>query len=427
MTKASHPSGLSWQLPLPPNALKTFDVSKIRLDFPILTQQVKNKPLVYLDNAATSQKPQLVIDALNKYYVATNSNIHRGVHTLSQEATDAYEDARKKIRIFINAKEDREIIFVRSTTEGINLLAQTYGRKNVGKQDEIVISAMEHHSNIVPWQMLCREKGAHLRVIPMNNRGELILDEYEKLLNNRTRLVSVTHVSNVLGTLNPISEIVRLAHCRGIPVHLDGAQAVPHLKIDVGKIKCDFYTFSGHKLFGPTGVGVFYGKADLLEGLPPYQGGGGMVKLVTFEKTTYADIPNRFEAGTPNISGSIGLGAAVEYLNKIGLDEAAIYEENLLSYATQALSEVPGLRLIGTAKSKIGVLSFVLDEVHPHDIGTILDGDGIAVRTGHHCAQPVMRYFEIPATTRASIAFYNTKEEIDILIQGIHKVLEVFH
>ena len=425
MSTAPHTIELPRPLPLP-DASKPFDVFRVRADFPILARQVQGKPLAYLDNAATAQKPQAVIDALSGYYATENANIHRGVHTLSQVATDAYEGAREKIRIFLNAAEDREIIFVRGTTEGINLVAQTYGRQHVREGDEIVISALEHHSNIVPWQMLCGEKGARLRVIPMNDRGELLLDAYEKLLNDRTRLVSVVHVSNALGTLNPVSEIVWLARQKGIPVHLDGAQAAPHLKVDVRKLDCDFYTFSGHKLFGPTGIGVLYGKADLLNAMPPYEGGGSMIRSVTFEETTYADLPNRFEAGTPHIAGGIGLGVAVDYLGRIGLDAAAIYEEGLLTYATQALSEVPGLKLIGTARCKVGVLSFVLDGVHPHDIGTILDQEGVAVRTGHHCAQPVMRHFGIPATTRASIAFYNTREEIDALIQGLHKVIEVF-
>ena len=403
-----------------------FDAEAVRSDFPVLKQMVKGKPLVYLDNAATTQKPRHVIGAIQSYYSFENANVHRGVHHLSQVATDSYEGARHKVRQFLNAAHDKEIVFVRGTTEGINLVAQTFGRQNVGRGDEILISEMEHHSNIVPWQMLCEENGATLRVIPINDRGELLMEEYEKLLTPRTKLVSVAHVSNVLGTLNPVYDIVNLAHECGIPVLFDGAQAVPHLEVDVQDLDCDFYVFSSHKLYGPTGVGVLYGKAKHLEAMPPYQGGGSMIRSVTFEKTTYADPPNKFEAGTPPISGGIGLGAAIDYLAQIGLDHAAAHEADLLSYATQVLSEIPGLRLIGTAREKVSVLSFVLEGVHPHDIGTILDQQGVAVRAGHHCAQPLMRRYGIDATTRAAIACYNTKSDIDAMVRGLYKVLEIF-
>jgi cysteine desulfurase/selenocysteine lyase len=403
-----------------------FDVEKIRADFPILATTVHGKPLVYLDNAATTQKPRVVIDALRTYYEAQNANIHRGVHLLSERATVAYEGAREKVRAFLNAASVKEIIYVRGATEGINLVAQTYGRTNVGAGDEIVISAMEHHSNIVPWQMLCAEKGATLRVVPMNDAGELDLAAYAALLGPKTKLVAVVHVSNALGTINPVKRMVALAHAQGIPVLLDGAQAAPHLKLDVRDLDCDFYVLSGHKLFGPTGIGVLYGKEALLEKMPPYQGGGDMIRSVTFEKTTYNDLPYKFEAGTPHIEGGIGLGAAIDYLN--GLDWAAVaaYEHDLLVYGTQELAKVPGLRLIGTAQEKTGVLSFVLEGIHPHDIGTILDSQGIAIRTGHHCAQPVMERFHIPATARASLAFYNTRAELDALVKGIRKVQEMF-
>ena len=402
------------------------DVARIRGDFPILKQTVNGKPLVYLDNAATSQKPQSVIDALVRYYSTENSNVHRGVHTLSQMATDDYEEARSKVRRFINAGDDREIIFVRGTTEGINLVAQTFGRQNTQEGDEIIISAMEHHSNIVPWQMLCEERGAKLRVIPINDAGELLIDEYEKLLNPRTKLVSIVHVSNALGTINPVKQIVDMAHAQGVPVLLDGAQAAPHGTVDVSDLDCDFYAFSGHKVYGPTGIGVLYGKAELLEAMPPYQGGGEMIKSVTFEKTIYNILPHKFEAGTPNIAGPIGLGAAIDYITDLGLDRIGAYEHQLLEYGTELLSGLSNIRMIGTAKEKSGILSFVMEGVHPHDIGTILDTEGIAVRTGHHCAQPVMERFGIAATARASLAFYNTKEEIDALVKGIDQVLEVF-
>jgi cysteine desulfurase/selenocysteine lyase len=403
-----------------------FDVAKIREDFPILKQLVHGKPLVYLDNAATSQKPRQVIDAMVRYYTTENSNVHRGVHSLSQQATEDYEGARSKIRHFINAASDQEVIFVRGTTEGINLVAQSYGRQNIGEGDEIVISAMEHHSNIVPWQILCQERGARLRVVPITDSGELMLDEYQRLLSPRTKLVSIVHVSNALGTINPVEQIVAMAHDRGVPVLLDGAQAAPHMGLDVRRLGCDFYAFSGHKLYGPTGIGVLYGKAELLEAMPPYQGGGDMIKSVTFEKTLYNDLPYKFEAGTPNIAGSIGLGAAIDYVNSVGMDRIAVYEHELLEYGTECLSSLEGIRIMGTAREKSGILSFVMDGVHPHDIGTILDAEGIAIRTGHHCAQPVMDRFGVAATARASLAFYNTKEEIDALVKGIDRVIEVF-
>ena len=404
----------------------SFDVARIREDFPILKQRINGKPLVYLDNAATGQKPQAVIDALVNYYTCENSNVHRGVHTLSQRATDAYEGARSKVRQFLNAADDREIIFVRGTTEAINLVAQTYGRENIGPGDEIIISAMEHHSNIVPWQILGQETGAILKVVPINDDGELLLDEYEKLLSPRTKLVSIVHQSNALGTINPVEQIVELAHRRGVPVLLDGAQSVAHVPVDVSRVDCDFYVFSGHKLYGPTGIGVLYGKAELLEAMPPYQGGGEMIRSVTFEKTLYNTIPNKFEAGTQNIAGSVGLGAAIDYVANLGMDNIAAYEQELLAYGTRRLAEIGPLRLIGTARHKGSVLSFVMENAHPHDVGTILDAEGIAVRTGHHCAQPLMDRFEVSATVRASLAFYNTKEEIDALVHGIDRVIEIF-
>jgi len=403
-----------------------FDVTRIREDFPILKEKVHGKPLVYLDNGATSQKPQAVIDALNHYYSAENSNIHRGVHYLSEQATAAYEAARGKVREFLNARADKEIIFVRGTTEAINLVAQSYGRSFLNAGDEIIVSAMEHHSNIVPWQMLCEQVGAKLRVIPINHDGEIVMEEFRRLLGDKSKLVSVTHVSNALGTVVPVKEIVALAHQRGVPVLLDGAQAVPHLKVDVQDLGCDFYAFSGHKMFGPTGVGVLYGRAELLEKMPPYQGGGDMISLVTFEKTHYNVLPYKFEAGTPHIAGGIGLGAAIDYLAALDWHEVAAHEHRLLSYATAALSDIEGLRIIGTAKDKAGVLSFVFDHVHAHDVGTILDQEGVAVRAGHHCAMPVMQRFGVPATTRVSFAFYNTIEEIDVLVGAIRRVLKVF-
>ncbi|HUZ45498.1 MAG TPA: cysteine desulfurase [Terriglobia bacterium] len=402
-----------------------FDVEKIRQDFPVLSSSVHDKPLVYLDNAATSQKPLAVIEAESLFYSRDCSNIHRGVHELSERATKCYEDSRAKVQQFLNARESREIIFVRGTTEAINLVANTFGRKQVGAGDEVLITAMEHHSNIVPWQMLCEEKGARLRVAPVNDRGEIVFEEFEKLLGARTRLVALVHVSNVLGTINPVHEMIEAAHRRNVPVLLDGAQAAPHLKVDVQALDCDFYAFSGHKLYGPTGVGVLYGKAGLLEAMPPYQGGGDMIRSVTFEKTIYNTLPYKFEAGTPNIAGSIGLGAAVDYVNEIGLESIRAYEDELLAYGTRALEEIPGLRIIGTAREKAGVISFVMEGIHPHDVGTVLDQEGIAVRTGHHCAQPLMERFKVPATTRASLAFYNTAGEIDTLAAGIRKVKEL--
>jgi cysteine desulfurase/selenocysteine lyase len=403
-----------------------FDVERIRQDFPFLRQQVHGKPLVYLDNAATTQKPKVVIDTITHYYLAENSNVHRGIHFLSEQATQAFEGARAKVARFLNASDAREIIFVRGATEGINLVAQSYGRMCLKAGDEIIISAMEHHSNIVPWQILCEETGAVLRVVPINDDGEMLVDEYEKLLNARTRFVSVVHVSNALGTINPVKQIIEMAHSRGVSVLIDGAQAAPHVPVDVRELDCDFYVFSGHKLFGPTGVGIVYGKADLLEAMPPYQGGGDMILSVTFEKTLYNVVPYKFEAGTPHIEGVIGLGAAIDYLNGIGLERIAAYEQELLVYATEALSAIPGVKIIGTAKAKASVLSFVLDGVHAHDVGTILDQEGIAIRTGHHCAMPVMQRFGVPATARASLAFYNTREEIDALARSIYKVKEIF-
>ena len=403
-----------------------FDVDRIRADFPVLDQMINGKPLVYLDNAATSQKPQSVIDSLVNYYSTENANVHRGVHTLSQRATDDYEEARAKIRRFINAEKDEEIIFVRGTTEGINLISQTFGRSCISEGDEIIISSMEHHSNIVPWQILCQEKGAKLRVVPVNDIGELLLDEYERLFTANTKLVSIVHQSNALGTINPAKEIVDIAHGHGVPVLLDGAQAIAHLGVDVRDLGCDFYAFSGHKLYGPTGIGVLYGKASLLEEMPPYQAGGEMIRSVTFEETLYNTLPNKFEAGTPNIAGAIGLGAAIDYIGTIGMDKILVYESELLQYGTDRLSGIEGLKIIGTADKKGSVISFIMEGVHPHDIGTILDAEGIAIRTGHHCAQPLMDRFGVPATARASLAFYNTKEEIDVLVRGIDRVIEVF-
>jgi cysteine desulfurase/selenocysteine lyase len=404
----------------------TFPVEEVRRDFPILHQQVYGHPLVYLDNAATSQKPQAVIDAISHYYERGNANIHRGVHFLSEHATEEHEAARRIVQRFLNAADKREIIFVRSATEAINLVAQTYGRKHVGAGDEVLITAMEHHSNIVPWQMLCEEKDAKLRVVPINDRGELMMEELPKLLGPRTKLLAVTHVSNALGTINPLRRIVEIAHSHGVPVVVDGAQAVPHLKVDVQELDCDFYVFSGHKVYGPTGIGVLYGKRALLEAMPPYQGGGDMIRSVTFEKTLYNDVPYKFEAGTPNIAGAIGLGAAIEYINHLGIDNIAAHEHDLLVYATETLSAIPDIRLIGTAAQKAAVVSFIIEGIHPHDIGTILDREGIAIRTGHHCAQPVMLRFRIPATARASFALYNTRAEVDALVEGIQKVKEVF-
>ncbi len=403
-----------------------FDVDKVRRDFPILKRTVYGKRLVYLDNAATSQKPQVVIDAISRYYEEGNANIHRGVHLLSAWATDAYETARKAVQQFLNAGDASEIIFVRGATEAINLVAQTYGRTHVKAGDEVLITAMEHHSNIVPWQILCEEKGAVLKVAPINDKGELLLDDFQDLLGARTRLVAVTHVSNALGTISPLKHLIEMAHSRNIPVLVDGAQAVPHLAVDVQALDCDFYAFSGHKMYGPTGTGVLYGKAALLETMPPYQSGGDMISSVTFEKTTYNKLPYKFEAGTPDIAGVIGLHAAIQYLSSLGMGKVAAYEHDLLTYATEAVAGIAGVRLIGTAKEKASVLSFVVEGVHPHDIGTILDQEGIAIRTGHHCAQPVMERFGVPATARASFGLYNTREEVDALVKGIQKVQEVF-
>ena len=403
-----------------------FDVERVRRDFPILNQKVRGRSLVYLDNAATSQKPQAVIDAIARYYQGSNANIHRGVHFLSEHATEEHETARKTVQQFVNAARSEEIIFVRGTTEGINLVAQTYGRAHVGAGDEVLITAMEHHSNIVPWQIICEQQGARLRVSPINDRGELLLDEFEKLVNPRTKIVAVAHVSNALGTINPIREIVEIAHRQNVPVVVDGAQAVPHGKVDVQELGCDFYAFSGHKMYGPMGIGVLYGKLALLDAMPPYQGGGDMIRSVTFEKTLYNQLPYKFEAGTPDVAGAIGLAAAINYLKGLGIERIAEHEHQMLAYASEVLSSLPGIRLIGTAKEKAAVLSFVMDGVHPHDIGTILDQEGIAVRTGHHCAQPLMQRFGVPATVRASFALYNTEAEVDALATGIQKVSEVF-
>jgi cysteine desulfurase/selenocysteine lyase len=408
-----------------PPVTKPFDVEVMRRDFPILSRHVHGQPLVYLDNAATTQKPATVIEADEAYYRTLNANVHRGVHRLSEEATQAYEGARESVRRFINAANTKEVIFVRGTTEAINLVAATFGRSRLNSGDAVLISGLEHHSNIVPWQMVCAERGATLSVIPIDDRGQLRMDEFERLLTDRVKIVAVNHVSNALGTVNPVQEIIRKAHARGTPVLLDGAQAMPHGPVDVRELDVDLYAFSGHKMFGPTGIGVLFGKAALLESLPPYQGGGDMIASVTFEKTVYNDLPYRFEAGTPHIAGGVALGAAVNYLESLDWQAIQAYERDLLFYATQQLSAVPGVRLIGTADKKVGVLSFVLEDVHPHDIGTILDQDGIAIRTGHHCAQPVMIRFGIPATARASLAFYNTKAEIDALVAGVHRVRKV--
>ncbi len=409
-----------------PGLATAFDVQKVRRDFPILNQRIHGKPLVYLDNAATTQKPQAVIDAMVRSYAQENANIHRGVHLLSERATRLYEDAREKVQAFLNAPDPREIIFVRGTTEAINLVAQTFGRVNIGRGDEVLISEMEHHSNIVPWQLICEEKGAQLKVIPITDEGELRLDLVDSLLTDRTKMVAVVHVSNSLGTINPITAIVEKAHARGIPVLVDGAQAVAHMPVDLQALGCDFYALSGHKLFGPTGIGVLWGRLPLLEKMPPYQGGGDMISAVTFKKTTYNVVPNKFEAGTPNIAGSVGLGAAIDYLKGIDVAAMQAYEAELLAYGTRALTSVPGIRMIGTASKKASILSFVMDDVHPHDIGTILDQEGVAIRTGHHCTQPLMERMSVPATARASLALYNTKEEIDALVGALARVREIF-
>ena len=411
------------------HAVKTpgaHDVERIRADFPILKLKVNGKPLVYLDNAASSQMPQQVMDRLLRYQTAEHANIHRGVHYLSETATAAYEGARGKVRRFINAGEAREIIFTRGTTDSVNLVMQGYGRAFIGAGDEIIVSQLEHHSNIVPWQMLCEEKGAKLRVIPCNDAGELLLDEYAKLFNGHTRLVAITHVSNALGTINPARQMIATAHQHGVPVLLDGAQAVPHMKVDVQDLDCDFYAFSAHKMCGPTGIGILYGKAALLEKMKPFEGGGDMILSVTFEKTTYNVIPHKFEAGTPPIAAAIGLGAAIDYLESVGMDRIAAHERDLLVYATGAFGQLNDVRIVGTAEDKAGVLSFTMKGVHPHDVGTILNEEGVAVRTGHHCAQPVMQRFGIPATARASFYLYNTMSEVDALVAGIRKVQKIF-
>ena len=403
-----------------------YDVNRIREDFPILKKKVHDKNLVYLDNAATTQKPTYVIDRVNKYYTTMNANIHRGVHALSQEATEAFEGARIQIKQFINSIGKNQIIFTRGTTESINLVASSYGRVNIKEGDEIIISHMEHHSNIVPWQMLCNEKNAKLRIIPINDNGELIYEEFEKLVNEKTKFISIVYVSNSLGTVNDVKRIINYAHQFNIPVLVDAAQAVNHIKVDVQDLDCDFLAFSGHKIYGPTGIGALYGKVELLEAMPPYQGGGDMISKVTFEETTYNELPHKFEAGTPDIAGAIGLGAAIEYVSKLGIENIKEHETSLLEYATKQIADVPGLRIIGQAKEKTSVLSFVLENIHPHDIGTFLDFEGVAIRTGHHCTQPVMQRFKIPATSRASFAMYNTKEEVDVLVNGLKKIIEVF-
>jgi len=405
---------------------KKYDVNRIREDFPILKTYVHGKPLVYLDNAATTQKPDFVIDRINKYYSTMNSNIHRGVHALSGVATEAFETARINVKHFINALGKNEIIFTRGTTESINLVASSYGRTYIKEGDEIIISHMEHHSNIVPWQMLCKEKNAKLKVIPINDNGELIYEEFEKLVNERTKFISVVYVSNSLGTVNDVKRIIDYAHKFKIPVLIDGAQAVNHIKVDVQELDCDFLAFSGHKIYGPTGIGILYGKVDLLEAMPPYMGGGDMISKVTFEETTYNELPHKFEAGTPDIAGVIGLGAAIDYVKNIGIENIRNHETELLNYAAEQVAGIPGLRIIGNAKDKTSVLSFVLENIHPHDIGTFLDFEGVAIRTGHHCTQPLMQRFKIPATSRASFGMYNTKKEIDVLVKGLKKIIEVF-
>jgi cysteine desulfurase / selenocysteine lyase len=399
----------------------TLDVELLRRDFPILSREVNGKPLVYLDNAATSQKPQAVIDAIVKYYSLQNSNIHRGVHYLSQYATGEYETAREKVKAFINAPESRQCIFTKGTTDAINLVSNGFGRKFLNAGDEVIISGMDHHSNIVPWQMICEEKGAILKVIPIDDRGDIVMEEFDKLLNPRVKIISICHVSNALGTINPVREIIQKAHKLNIPVMLDGAQAVHHMKVDVQELDVDLYAFSGHKMFGPTGIGVLYGKEEFLNKMTPYQGGGDMIKTVSFEKTEYNVLPHKFEAGTPNIEAGIALGAAIDYINNIGIDNINAYENELLQYATSKLSAIEGLKIIGTAKEKAGVISFIIEGIHPYDIGVILDKLGIAIRTGHHCTQPLMARFNLPGTARASFAFYNTKDEVDTLVKGIER------
>ena len=410
----------------PPVADVELDVAAVRADFPILRQTVHGKPLVYLDNAASSQKPRSVIEAEGRFYETSYANIHRGVHELSMRATDAYEAVRERTRRFLGAASHKEIIFTRGTTEAINLVAASYGRGHVGRGDEVLISGLEHHSNIVPWQMLCAEQGAHLKVAPIDDAGDVVMEELERLLSPRTRLLAVAHVSNALGTVNPVRRMVELAHARGVPVLIDGAQAAPHMRVDVQDLDCDFYAFSGHKMCGPTGIGILYGKAALLETMQPFKGGGDMILSVSFEKTTYNAIPHKFEAGTPPIAAAIGLGAAVDYLSALGMDAIAAHESELLDYATGQVGRMDGVRIIGTAKAKASVLSFGVEGVHPHDVGTLLNQEGIAIRTGHHCAQPVMQHFKVPATSRASFAFYNNVGEIDALVEGIRKVQKVF-
>ena len=406
--------------------MRSFDVEKVRAEFPILERMVHGKPLVYLDNAASSQKPRAVIDAITDYYSRYHSNIHRGVHTLSEEATAAYEGSRAKVRDFLNAPSEHEVIFVRGTTEGINLVAQAYARPKLGPDDEILVSEMEHHSNIIPWQVVCEQTGARLVVAPMNDAGELIVEEYERRLCSRTRLVALTHVSNAIGTLNPVEELVRFAHEYGAVVLIDGAQAVPHLPVDVTELGCDFYAFSGHKMYGPTGAGALWGRMDLLEDMPPYQTGGSMIRTVSFEKTTYNRVPAMFEAGTPDISGAIALGVAIDWLTELDIESLRAHEENLLELSTEAVAELPQVRIIGHARERVGVLSFNIGDVHAHDVGTILDQEGIAVRAGHHCAQPLMQHYGVPATTRVSFAAYNTRADIDGLVAGLKRVLEIF-
>jgi len=414
------------RLPVSPeNRGDAFDVDLIRQDFPALNQTVHGQPLAYLDNAASAQRPQAVIDAISHYYSKDHANVHRGVHTLSQRATDAYEAAREKVRQFINATSTREIVFTSGTTDSINLLAYAL-EDGLKAGDEIVLSRMEHHSNIVPWQLLCERTGAKLKVVPINERGELELDAYRSLLGPRTRLVTLAHVSNALGTINPVGDIITAAHERGVPVMLDGAQAVPHASVDMQQLDCDYYAFSGHKMFGPTGIGIFYGKEKLLEKLPPFKGGGEMILSVSFEKTVYNELPYKFEAGTPNIAGAIGLGVAIDYLQDIGMDRIAAYEPNLLDYATEAIGNLPGIRLIGTAEHKASVVSFTVDGIHPHDLGTVLDHQGVAIRTGHHCAMPVMEFFGVPGTARASMAFYNNTADIDQLVEGLRVAIKMF-
>jgi cysteine desulfurase/selenocysteine lyase len=406
-------------------ARREFDVSQIRADFPILRRKVRGRPLVYLDNAATTQKPQAVLDALVAYYGDMNANVHRGVHELSEVATEAYEAAREKVRAFFNARSVREIVFTRNATESINLVAHSFGRANIGAGDEVLISEMEHHSNIVPWQLLCEATSARLRVAPIDDRGELIMDELDRAITERTRLVAIAHMSNALGTVNPVAEIVRLAHAKGAAVLLDGSQAAYHMPVDVQALDCDFYAATGHKLYGPTGIGILYGKEQRLEAMPPFLGGGDMIRSVTFERSTWNELPSKFEAGTPDISGAIGLGVAIDYLTGVGFDAVARHEADLLDYGTRTLSAIDGVRIIGTARRKASVLSFVMEGVHPHDIGTIVDREGVAIRTGHHCAQPVMERFGVPATARASLAMYNTRAEIDTLATALERVRQL--